>query len=219
MTLEFRTDVSAADWIAGADRPWDQLVTFGPPGFEAYARLRFLPDPQFPGQSENDVDGDDWRDEQFPRLFAALAARTADPDDCYFCVWEGFGTATTPTDEPLLSAGELAAFALARPGLAPPGPPTVTAPQVVVPHRAFWLFHGGLADLGTWDTAAGWPGEYSLDDAEAAFVWPADRSWCVTKDVDPHFATVAGPAALIAALRDVPGLDLADLDAGQVFYR
>ena len=28
----------------------------GPPGFAAYARLRFLTDPTYEGQSENDVD-------------------------------------------------------------------------------------------------------------------------------------------------------------------
>jgi hypothetical protein len=39
-----------------SERPWQQLVGFGPEGFPAYARLRFLPDPAYEGQSENDVD-------------------------------------------------------------------------------------------------------------------------------------------------------------------
>jgi hypothetical protein len=41
-----------------SDRPWQQLVGFGPAGFPAYARLRFLPDPTYEGQSENDVEID-----------------------------------------------------------------------------------------------------------------------------------------------------------------
>ena len=61
MTLTFCWDLSAADWIARSDLPWSQLVSFGPAGFDGYARLRFLPDPAYPGQSENDVVGQDSR--------------------------------------------------------------------------------------------------------------------------------------------------------------
>jgi hypothetical protein len=35
--------VILADWIVNSDRPWQQLVGFGPAGFDSYARLRFLP--------------------------------------------------------------------------------------------------------------------------------------------------------------------------------
>ena len=28
-----------AGWIIARDRPWQQLISFGPPGFSAYARL------------------------------------------------------------------------------------------------------------------------------------------------------------------------------------
>ncbi len=57
MTLTYCWDLSAADWIAHSDLRWSQLVGFGPASFEAYARLRFLPDPVRPGQSENDALG------------------------------------------------------------------------------------------------------------------------------------------------------------------
>ncbi|MFI7167224.1 hypothetical protein ACIBM3_32735 [Rhodococcus erythropolis] len=30
-----------------------------------------------------------------------------------------------------------------------------------------------------------------------AFMWPADRAWCVTGDVDPHFVVIAGPTEAI----------------------
>jgi hypothetical protein len=71
-------------------------VGFGPAGFDAYARLRFLPDPARPGQSEHDVEAEDWRSDQLPRLFEVLATHTATPEDCYFCVWEGFGVDGAP---------------------------------------------------------------------------------------------------------------------------
>lgn len=50
------SDLSAAGWITASDRPWEQLVSFGPGGFPAYARLRFLPDPAYVGQEEGDLD-------------------------------------------------------------------------------------------------------------------------------------------------------------------
>jgi hypothetical protein len=36
------SDLSPASWILASDRPWQQLVGFGPAGFSAHARLRFL---------------------------------------------------------------------------------------------------------------------------------------------------------------------------------
>jgi len=88
VTLTFCRDLSAADWIVHGDLPWQQLVCSGPASFDAYASLRFLPDPERPGQSENDVDAG-WRTDPLPTLFEVLAA----PDDCYFCVREGIGHA------------------------------------------------------------------------------------------------------------------------------
>lgn len=192
MTLGFCRDLSAADWIIRSDLPWQRLVGFGPAGFDAYARLRFLPDPVRLGQSENDVEPD-WRTEQLPRLFEVLAGRTATPDDCYFCVWDGFAD-----DDASLGRS-----------------------KVVVPHRAYWLFRGPLAGVGAWDTAQGWPGRIRLHQAEPAFVWPADHAWCVANDVDPHWAGIGGTTALITRLTADPLLDVvaADPTTEQPFYR
>jgi hypothetical protein len=30
---------------------------------------------------------------------------------------------------------------------------------VAVPNRAYWLFRGPLAEIGTWDNAQAWPGD------------------------------------------------------------
>ncbi len=64
-----------------------QLVSSGPPGFPAYPRLRFLPDPTYEGQSENNADlaGAPCAAEQWRALFNLLAAHTRTPDDCYLC--------------------------------------------------------------------------------------------------------------------------------------
>jgi hypothetical protein len=93
MRLEYCNDVSAANWIVQAHIPWEHLVNFGPPGFPAYARLRFIPDPTTPGEEEADVDvADDHPSnmQQTRRALDHLRRFTATPEDCYFCVWEGY---------------------------------------------------------------------------------------------------------------------------------
>ena len=234
MTLTFCWDLSAADWITRSDLRWEQLVGFGPAGFDAYARLRFLPDPARPGQSENDVVGQDSGTGQLPRLFEVLATHTATPDDCHFCVWEGFGSydahGVVYADDAVYIVDEIDHASLtrpdpdARPAVAPE-PPRGRAmahlPRVVVPNRAYWLFRGPLAEVGTWDTAQGWPGECRLDQTEPAFVWPADHAWCVARDIDPHWAGIGGHQALITQLTTDPHLDVipADPTKDQPLYR
>lgn len=186
MELTFCSDVSAADWISASDLPWSRLVTFGPEGFADYARLRFLPDPAYAGQRESDVDRDDVRPErvQLPMLFEVLAAQTFTPDDCYFCLWEGFGT--------------INAF-----------PPSVLGgPRVVVPGRTYLLFHGPLSTANEWPVAerrplAYWP---------PAFVWPADHAWCVAFDVDPHWAGIGADAMTVDQLMRDPRFDVVRAD-------
>jgi hypothetical protein len=221
MSLTFCSDLAAADWIVHTTVPWQQLVCFGPAGFDAYARLRLLPDPVRPGQSENDVDVEDWRTDQLPRLFELLTACTTTPDDCYFCVWEGFGRAGRISAD---DSADLIEQAAARPGLAPTSgasPSVPQAPKVELPHRAYWLFRGPLAEIGRWDTAEAWPGQARLDGAEPAFVWPADHAWCVALDVDPHWAGIGGGTLLINQLIADPLLDVvsADPTTQQPLYR
>ena len=227
MTLTCCWDLSAANWIVDSHLPWQQLVGFGPAGFDSYARLRFLPDPVRPGQSENDVPAD-WRAGQSPALFEVLAIHTATPDDCYFCVWDGFGHGEVGIDDDAVyvhdaTAGAEFAQTVARPGRAPVALPSISPlmpqlpqlPKVVVPHRAYWLFRGPLAEVGSWDGAREWPGQCRLDEVEPAFSWPADHAWCVARDVDPHWAGIGGTHSLIAALMTDPRLDLVPADPTQ----
>lgn len=227
MTLTSCWDLAAADWIVHSDLPWQQLVGFGPAGFDAYARLRFLPDPALPGQSENDVEAE-WRTSQVPRLFEVLAAHTTTPDSCYFCVWEGFGPAEPANDDDAayIDDGDGGVQrADAEPGLAPDpavvSPMTSHVPKVVLPNRAYWLFRGPLADAGTWDTAHGLPGQFNLDGAEPAFIWPTDHAWCVARDVDPHWAGIGGDTLLVDQLVADLRLDVvpADPTKEQPFYQ
>lgn len=225
MTLTWRSDLSAADWIVRSELPWQQLVGFGPAGFDSYARLRFLPDPTRVGQHENEVDAS-WRsDQQLLRLFEVLATPTTNPDDCYFCVWDGFAdynveddAAYEPLAHPLQERPDAQPTDMAPRAAASRPMPLV--PKVVLPHREYWLFRGSLSEAGAWDTAQGWPGHCRLGEAEAAFVWPDDHAWCVAMDVDPHWAGIGGSPALIRQLSTDPLLDVvtADPTEEQPFY-
>ena len=202
MTLQLCADLSPATWIAESELPWNRLVAMGPSGFAAYARLRFIPDPAYPGQSENDVEVSGDLLCEHDRLCAVLEvlrAHTETPDEVCYCIWDGWGW-TPRADE---SAPD-------RPGLVHVGEgQRVADPPVSIHPRSYHLMRGTLSDFGAW----GLP--------DPAFVWPADHAWCVAKDVDPHYAGIGASPAAIAQLVETPGLDVvpADPEAEQPFYR
>jgi hypothetical protein len=204
VSLGICSDLSPADWIVGSDAPWERLVTFGPPGFAAYARVRFIPDPAHHGQREVEADlhGSLGEVEQWRALLDLLATATADPSDCYFALWEGW-----PLEE---SARRWPTFGV-------PG-------GARLPARSFFLFHGALshAEICGPPAAAGIWGAPEFDHGGTpAFVWPSDRAWCVAADVDPHWAGVGASASTIDRLLADRRLDAvaADPDSEQPSYR
>jgi hypothetical protein len=215
-------DLSAADWLVESELPWRRLVGFGPSVFPGYARLRFLPDPAYPGQSENDVDFDAPDETAQLRIaLETLARHTRTPDDCYFCLWDGWGDILEGGDS--MRILDWTTGTVRRgPHIAPAFAPSVLdGPKVVVPARAYYLFHGRLADFGDWGAAEMWPGQPRLDMPSPAFIWPADRAWCVAADVDPHWAGVGADGAAIDQLVADPHLDVvrADPHEDPPYYR
>ena len=218
MTLRPCSDLSAADWIASSDLRWDQLVTFGPPGFSAYARLRLIPDPDHAGQEEHDAEIDDDAPSESAQLRAVLQVlerHTRTPDDCYFCLWDGWGAA--------IYGGDGARILDLRTGTTRPGPQIAPAfphsvlhgPKVVVPNRAYFLFHGKISELGDWDAAENWPGQPRSDMPDPAFIWPADHAWCIANDVDPHWIGIGADTPAIDRLLAHPFLDVVPADPRQ----
>lgn len=186
MAITWTSETAGADWLGATGAPWWQVVGFGPPVFQAYARLRYVPDPAFPGQREAEVDR---ADDLPPDLQQALSALdvlhryTRTPGDCWFAVWEGCSASL-----------EL----------------PVGLPLFTLPHRAYGLLRGALPDLAGWEETV-----HTHLDAPPAFVWPDDRSWCFASDVDPHWAGVGGEQAAIDALLATPGLDVVRADPGE----
>lgn len=172
-------DHSSGDWIADSDRPWHRLVTLGPGGFPACARLRFIPDPTHPGQSEGDVGSEDAGPEldRITTAVATLLAHTSTPGRGFVAVWDGWGWTPGDRDARLWTP---------------------------VAERSYFLFEA--------DLSVPWSGR-----PDPAFVWPADRAWCLTKDVDPHYAGIGASAAAVADLLRAPGLDVVRVDpAGEL---
>jgi hypothetical protein len=197
MSLAVCSDLSPADWIVASDVPWPRLVTFGPAGFDAYARVRFIPDPTREGQQESEADPDASPDEvdQWRALLQLQAAGTEDPDDCYFGLWEGWGFPQ--------SARRWPAFGVPR--------------GARLPARSYFLFHGSLSEAEIWGGGAPanagiWGrSEFSRGGAPA-FVWPADHTWCVAADIDPHWAGIGASVPLIDRLIGDPRLDAVKAD-------
>ncbi|HEX7662511.1 MAG TPA: hypothetical protein VF444_23855 [Pseudonocardiaceae bacterium] len=167
-------DTSAAAWLTASDASPERLITFGPAGFEAYARLRYIPDPDMSGMSEADVQlPDDHLSDitQARIVLLALADYTQAANDCYFCVWEGYSGSFLDPD---LTKG----------------------PLITVPYRRYVLFTGALTDLADWENEFG-DGEPC---PPPAFAWPADHRWCFTSDVDPHWAGIGASTDAIKSL-------------------
>ena len=98
------TDLSAADWLVRSPTDATRLILFGPAEFEAYARLRYIPDPAAPGLPEADVDTADEPSDLEKALHAldVLARFTGTAGDCHVAVWDGYPDVTVPPG-PLLT--------------------------------------------------------------------------------------------------------------------
>lgn len=119
-----------------------------------------------------------------------LRAWTTTPQQCWFCVWDGYGwdgVYMTATDGPDASA----------PGfgrLPDPVPAAVRdGPRVQLPNRDYLLYRGPAeAALATVSLSGG--------DQVANLWWPQDRAWFVATEIDLAWTYVGGPAGLIAQL-------------------
>ncbi|MFW0783150.1 hypothetical protein AAFP35_01395 [Gordonia sp. CPCC 206044] len=187
MALVLCDDVTPAEWITRSGESWNVLALYGPPGFDAYARLRFASDPEYAGQKLSDARPcrpgvSDTA--VLAQLCAVLAGETTTPDDCYFAMWDGYGTVRE----------------LPRVG------------RMSIPNRKYHLFCGALADVGDWGRS-----EAVLANEPAAFIWPADHAWCIACDTDPHWAGIGAARHVIDALLAQRDVDVVAADRSTDF--
>ena len=83
-------DAEPARWLLRSDMDWWDLVRYGPPGFDAYARIAF------PLESE-ELDGPPGEEIDAVRsALATLAAYTTTPASGYAAIWEGWAGVDPP---------------------------------------------------------------------------------------------------------------------------
>ena len=211
MTLRHEPDVSHADWFVRSEADWNVLATQGPPGFEAYATVRF-----------DDGESATYRsdDEVMAHVVALAAAHTRTPDDVFFGLWDGWGELTDAGRAYTTLRGNWLRDLWFR-----PTPPRIrpafdddvlAAPKVDLRgDRAYLLFRGPAASVGDWGARPyGTDVERTLP--PASITWPADRAWFIAADVDPSWMGVGGSQALVDAILADPGLDASPATHGVV---
>lgn len=85
-----------ATWIVNAEHPWYVVATYGPPGLEAYARISFAGDDEYPDDGPSDPSA--WVDPDRARwesVVTTLAGFTATPDTIHLGIWDGRGNIDT----------------------------------------------------------------------------------------------------------------------------
>jgi hypothetical protein len=138
-------------------------------------------------------------------LLRVLGRHTTAPEDCWFCVWEGYGLVNPqPGSRATVSAGPVSE---PPPATAPASLPAelVAGARVTFLPRDYLLLHGPVASallLGEQVTP-----DWFIPQSPNLF-WPADRAWCVGSEIDFDSTLVAGSATLIDELLDATDLEV-----------
>jgi hypothetical protein len=127
-------------------------------------------------------------------VLAAIArAWTATPEDCWFCVWDGFGWDSATSVAAVSTAGE-PPDNIRWPSPDPVPPVVRDGPRVRLPNRDYLLYRGPVEAIVAPANLAG------TREQCANLCWPADRAWCVASEIDLMWTYVGGPRGLIGAV-------------------
>jgi hypothetical protein len=128
-------------------------------------------------------------------LAGILRDWTATPEDCWFCVWDGYGWETGRLLFFVASSGTDQPPATAAPPRRDPVPgPVLEGPRVELPKRSYLLYQGPAEAALTLPALEGAFGQCPN------LWWPADRAWCVASEIDLPWTYIGGPRGLIDAI-------------------
>lgn len=142
-------------------------------------------DHQSPPEPWNEPERGSLRPDECAAVAEVLACHTTTPDACWFCVWDGYGTAWTVLNR------------LAE-----------EAPRVALEHRNCLLFRGPASAATAFRAEPWWFQSPTL-------WWPADRAWCVASELDIYSTYVAATPDAVRALIDHPALEVLECTAEQ----
>ncbi len=156
----------------------------------------------FFGDLARRTDGVSWRtvgdgpDEgEFPeaqcrRLAAVLGEFTSTPEDCWFAMWFGWSTFSSPHhDESVLID---------------------LSPAIKASGRRYLLYRGPLRSITRFRLLGG-------RFRPPSFWWPQDRRWFVSTEIDAGSTYIGGQAKLIERLRSIEDLELLPSDIAHPF--
>jgi hypothetical protein len=129
-------------------------------------------------------------------LAELLRPWTTTPDQCWFCVWDGYGwdNVRVVTATRMDVAGQPGPPREARGKLPDPIRAAVRqGPRVRLPARDYLLYRGPVEAAVATVGLAG-------DQQTANLWWPEDRAWCVATEIDLPSTYVGGQAGLIERL-------------------
>jgi hypothetical protein len=118
---------------------------------------------------------------------------TATPEDCWFCVWDGYGWDSEGTVAVLTEAGQRPAI-IEEPRPDPVPGPVRDGPRVHLPYRDYFLYTGPVEAAVTLASLEVTGGQCPN------IWWPADRAWCVASEIDLEWTYVGGSRGLIDAI-------------------
>jgi hypothetical protein len=186
--LQPAADGSAADWVFSSLHTFDDfdvgLVI--PPGFDAYVCLLHSEQAY-----DNDVLGSP-RLEDTRSLAELLRSATSTSDQCWFCIWSGWGWLH-------VSAGSVASLGGERPRWRDPYVEVeqfaASAPLVGNEAREYHLFCGPI------DAVVDSRPPQDFYQAPSLW-WPDDRSWIVASEIDHWWTYVGGTTPVIDRVVD-----------------
>jgi hypothetical protein len=159
------------------------------------------------GWSGDAPDIGDLHPEKFGTLANILVKHTGAVDNCWFCIWEGWGW--EPSSLGIIYSRFITGDEAVDDDWSPPErvptftPEELAMPRVNLPGRDYLLLTGQLPTT----TEAGWRDELDWLGRSPNLFWPADRSWFVASEIDFDSTLVAGSSKLVAAILDAPELD------------
>jgi hypothetical protein len=123
-------------------------------------------------------------------LVPILRANSTDPDDCRFCLWEGYawqGRQSYPIPRHVLDG-----------------------PRVHLPMRDYVLYQGPVEAAGALtEPAFQTPNMW----------WPADHSWCIASEIDLPWTYLGGPRRLVEDVLACPDLETLPAGADDRVWR
>lgn len=136
-------------------------------------------------------------------LSAVVRRHTRTPENCWFCLWDGYDWAGVPlTAERSRPAGGTRGT-VERTGPAVPAC-VRNGPRVELPYRSYFLYRGPVESA----LVRSGPGRHVQT---ANLWWPEDRAWCVASEIDLSWTYVGGSVALVRALVGDPALEVVEV--------